>query len=65
MVNEVNYEQKALLYANDNGIIAYDVKGNTMSYEEQVQNGLNVYGIYNAQVNLDTMDKLQTEVELK
>lgn len=65
MEEKVNYEINALEYAMDNGIISYDVEGNVMSYEEQVQDGLNKYGIYKAEVNLDTMKVTRKKAENK
>lgn len=49
-----DYEQKAAKYAEERGIIFYEVEGNIMKYEEQVKNGPRTYGIYTAKVNLDT-----------
>lgn len=54
MKNEINYEEKAAMYADEYGIIFYEVKGNVMKYEEQVKNGPKTYGIYPAEINLDT-----------
>lgn len=50
----LTYEDKAALYAKERGIIFYEVKDNIMTYEEQVKNGLRTYGLYNAEINLDT-----------
>lgn len=54
MGNKVNYEDKAALYAEEQGIIFYEVEGNMMTYEEQVQDSRTTYGLYIAEVNLDT-----------
>lgn len=56
-----DYEQKAAKYAKERGIIFYEVEGNIMRYEEQVQNGPRTYGIYNAEINLDTGEIVQVE----
>lgn len=63
MDKKLVYEARALNHANDNGVIFYEVEGNIMRYEEQVLNGLYVYGLYEAQVNLDTMEKTGQEVK--
>ena len=52
--NKVNYESKEREYADKRGIIFYEVKGNIMTYEEQVKDSRTSYGLYNAEVNLDT-----------
>lgn len=52
--NKVNYESKEREYADRRGIIFYEVKGNIMTYEEQFKDSRTSYGLYNAEVNLDT-----------
>lgn len=54
MNKTVNYEEKAAQYADERGIIFYEVKNNIMIYEEQVKDGPRTYGLYTAEVNLDT-----------
>lgn len=54
MDNKVDYEQKAASYADERGIIFYEVEDNIMTYEEQVKDSRTSYGLYNAEVNLDT-----------
>lgn len=50
----VDYEDKARKYADERGVIFYELEGNIMTYEEQVKDSRTSYGLYKAEVDLDT-----------
>lgn len=58
----VNYDDKALIYAEKHGIIAHEVIGNTMNYTETFPMEKSKY---NVNVNLDTMQETRKEIKIK
>lgn len=62
MTAEVDYEQKALLYAEKYGIIEYNVNGNIMEYYEII-GGYASDSIYDVKYNLDTMKEDRVQVQ--
>lgn len=63
MENKVNYEQKAVLYAEKYGIVSYKVEGNEMIYFEEATESVEQIAVYKAVVNLDTMRELRNLVQ--
>lgn len=61
MRDQSYYEQKALLFAETHGIIEYETKGNKMFYSERFYEGQAKYAVYNAELDLDTMNEKRTK----
>jgi hypothetical protein len=54
-----SYEQKATLYAEQYGIIDFEIKGKEMIYKESFP----TEGIFEARVDLDTMKETRRQVK--
>lgn len=63
METNVNYEDKALLYAEKYGIFTYEVNGNTMKYTEEFNENKGKPSVYQAEVNLDTMKEKRFQIK--
>lgn len=56
----MEYQRKALLYAEKHGIVEYEIKNNKMHYMEEFTSSR-----YKVIVNLDTMLEIRKEVKHK
>lgn len=63
MVNEVDYENKALLYAEKYGVIEYTVDDNKMTYFEEVNEGQGIIAVYVSNIDLDTMNEVRNHIK--
>lgn len=63
MSKNVDYEHKALLYAEKYGIVEYEVNDDIMSYYEVIDEGKDELSVYNATVDLNTMKEKRVQVK--
>lgn len=63
METKVDYDQKALIYAEKYGVISYSVEGNSMTYYEEALESFEQLAAYKATVNLDTMKESRELVQ--
>lgn len=63
MSKNIDYEQKALLYAEKYGIIEYNVNSDKMTYYELIDEGKGELSVYSATIDLNTMKEKRVQIK--